>query len=150
LSSGFLLDTNVASASAPGKPALDRAVAKWFRESLSSRPLFISVITLAEIELGIALLEKNGPTRRTTDLRQWLADFEHEYAGKLLDVSARIAREIGQMDASARLRGHAPELADLVIAATAHIHNLTILTRNSRHFEPLGVSHFDPFSALPS
>jgi predicted nucleic acid-binding protein len=74
----------------------------------------------------------------------------HLYGQRILVFDAPIARIAGGIADQARGRGHAPSFADIIIAATARRHELTILSRNVRHFEPIGVAVLDPFVTLPS
>jgi predicted nucleic acid-binding protein len=143
----YLVDTNVISAVSPNKPALP-ALAEWMDAQSSS--LFLSVITIAEVEDGIAKLRRERATRRSEALAQWLEVVLHLYGDRVLPVDTPTARIAGQLSDRARGQGHAPGLADIVIAATARQHGLTILSRNSKHFEPLGVPVLDPFRGLPA
>ncbi len=74
----------------------------------------------------------------------------HLYAGRVLPVDVTTARRIGPLADHAVGQGHAPGLADVVIAATALNRGLVVLTQNLRHFTPLGVSAQDPFEMLPN
>lgn len=71
------------------------------------------------------------------------------YSRRILPFDLAVARVAGRLSDQARGQGQAPGFADIAIAATARHHGLTILTRNLRHFAPLGVDVIDPFSALP-
>ena len=73
----------------------------------------------------------------------------HLYAERVLPFEVRAARIAGNLADQARGTGHAPGFADVAIAATAQLRGFTILTRNIRHFEPLGVPFLDPFASLP-
>jgi toxin FitB len=112
--------------------------------------LFLSVVTVAEIEDGIAKLMREGATRKSADLASWLETVLHLYGQRILVFDAPTARIAGGFADQARGRGHAPGFADIIIAATARRHELTMLSRNVRHFEPLGVAVLDPFVTLPS
>ena len=114
-----------------------------------SASLFISVVTVAEIEDGIAKLRREKASRRSRDLGQWLDAVLHLYRDRILVFDTPTARIAGQLSDRARGQGHAPGFADIIIAATARQHALTILSRNSRHFAPLGVPVLDPFRQLP-
>lgn len=116
---------------------------------VQSASLFLSVVTVAEIEDGIAKLRRERATRKGSDLASWLETVLHLYGQRVLVFDTPIARLAGAIADRARGRGHAPGFADIVIAATARQHKLTILSRNLRHFEPLGVAVLDPFVALP-
>jgi predicted nucleic acid-binding protein len=114
-----------------------------------SAELFLSVVTVAEIESGIAKSAREGATRKAADLRDWLALLLHLYAERVLAFDIATAEHAGGLADFARAKGQAPGFADIVIAATARRHGLTILSRNLRHFAPLGVPVIDPFEALP-
>jgi toxin FitB len=142
----YLVDTKVISARAPSRitPA---EMATWMDEH--STKLFLSVVTIAEIENGIAKAKREGATRKSRDLSAWLETVLHLYAARILPFDLATARLAGILSDLARGHGHAPGFADIIIAATAQRHGLTILTRNLRHFEPLGVPVQDPFARLP-
>ncbi|UWU73509.1 type II toxin-antitoxin system VapC family toxin [Bradyrhizobium huanghuaihaiense] len=142
----YLVDTNVLSASSPNRP-VSPALVEWM--DAQSAYLFLSVVTIAEIEDGIAKLRREKATRRSRDLAQWLEAVLHLYGDRVLGLDTPTARIAGQLSDRARGQGHAPGLADIIIAATARQHGLTILSRNARHFAPLGISVLDPFRGLP-
>jgi len=142
----YLIDTNVISAAAPSRP-VPLAFAEWI--DAHSAALFMSAVTVAEIEDGIAKLRREGATRRSADLTAWLDTVLHLYADRILAFDAATARIAGALSDRARGLGHAPGLADIIIAATALHRGLTILSRNLRHLEPLGVTAVDPFVRLP-
>ena len=142
----YLVDTNVISAASPNRPA-SPALVEWM--DVQSASLFLSVVTVAEIEDGIAKLRRQRATRRSRDLAQWLEAVLHLYGDRILGLDTATARIAGQLSDRARGQGHAPGFADIIIAATARQHALTILSRNARHFEPLGVPVLDPFAELP-
>ena len=143
----YLVDTNVISARAPSRVA-PAEMAAWM--DANSAKLFISVVTVAEIEDGIAKAKREGATRKSRDLGAWLETLLHLYAARILPFDLATARLAGALSDHARGQGHAPGFADIIISATAQRHGLTILTRNLRHFEPLGVPVHDPFSELPA
>lgn len=78
-----------------------------------------------------------------------MASILHLYARRILPIDAEAACATGLLIDRARARGLAPGFADLAIAGIAQAHGLTLLTRNLRHFAPLGVSAQDPYAALP-
>ena len=114
-----------------------------------SAVLFLSVLTVAEIEDGIAKLRRERAVRKSADLTSWLETVCHLYGDRVLAFDAPTARIAGAISDRARGQGHAPGVADIIIAATAQRHGLTILSRNLKHFLPLGVAAIDPFLALP-
>ena len=115
----------------------------------NSARLFLSVVTIAEIEDGIAKLEREGARRNAGRLGAWLETLLHLYSARVLALDIAAARALGRLSDTARGQGHAPGFADLAIAATARSRGFTVLTRNLRHFEAIGVAACDPFAALP-
>jgi predicted nucleic acid-binding protein len=143
----YLVDTNIISAAAPARP-VPSALVEWM--DVHSSLLFVSVVTLAEIEDGIAKSRREGAARKSADLASWLETVLHLYGDRILAFDASTARIAGAISDRARGQGHSPGFADIIIAATAQRHGLTILSRNLKHFAPLGVAVVDPFLALPS
>jgi predicted nucleic acid-binding protein len=141
----FLVDTNVVSALAPSKRGGEGRLIDWLDQA--SPHLFLSVISAAEIVSGIAKAEREGATTKSKTLKEWWQSIEYLYAQKLLPFDLRCAHAAGQILDHAR--AHQPGFEDIAIAATAQVYGFTILTRNMRHFEPLGVRAVDPFLALP-
>lgn len=141
----FLVDTNVISALAPSKQQKSAFVVEWLDKA--SPRLFMSVISAAEIKSGIAKAQREGATTKVQRLNDWWDSIEYLYAQKLLAFDLRCAHAAGQILDGAR--AHGPGFEDIAIAATAEVYGLTILTRNIRHFRPLGVRAIDPFEALP-
>jgi len=142
----YLVDTNIISAGAPsrlGSPGL----IDWM--DAHSAALSLSAVTVAEIVDGVAKLRREGATRKSAELAAWWETVLHLYGERILPLDTATARIAGGLSDHARGQGHAPGLADIIIAATAQRHGLTILTRNLRHFAPLGVPALDPFAALP-
>jgi predicted nucleic acid-binding protein len=146
ISEVYIVDTNVISAASPARTEAS-ALVEWM--DAHSASLFLSVVTVAEIEDGIAKLRREGALRKSSDLTAWLDVVLHLYGAHILSFDTPTARIAGALADRARGRGQAPGFADIIIAATAHRHELTILSRNLKHFEPLGVSALDPFVALP-
>jgi predicted nucleic acid-binding protein len=142
----YLVDTNVISAAAPARP-VPSALVEWM--DAHSASLFLSVVTVAEIGDGIAKSRREGAKRKSSNLAAWLETVLHLYGDRILAFDAPAARIAGAMADLARAQGQRPGFADIIIAATARHHGLTILSRNLRHFEPLGVRVLDPFAALP-
>lgn len=133
----FLLDTVIVSEARKARP--NAGVVRW----LSKQPedqLYLSVVTLGEIERGIEKRRKADPEFAAA-LAEWLERLTRLYADRILPVTPGIALRWGRL--SAQL-GH--EGADLLIAATALAHGLTVVTRNVGDFEPTGVRLINPFS----
>ena len=143
----YLVDTNVISAAAPDRP-VPPSLTEWM--DTHSASLFLSTVTVAEIEDGIAKSRREGATRKSADLAAWLETLLHLYGDRVLAFDAATARIAGVILDRARGLGQAPGFVDIIIIdATAQQHELTILSRNLRHFEPFGVSVIDPFKRLP-
>ena len=82
-------------------------------------------------------------------LSEWLHQLIDLYGDRLLAIDAAIARIAGEMEDRAMASGVHPGFADVLIAATAQAHRLTLLTANVRHFLPLGIGCFNPIDELP-
>ncbi len=132
----YLLDTVVLSELRRAKPS--RKVVRWIKAQ-QPESLFVSVVTIGEIERGIERARKSN-AEFAAELEHWLEVLLTHYADRLLPVSANAARIWGKL--SAKL-GH--DGADLLIAATAMSHGATVVTRNVKHFAPTGVAVIDPF-----
>jgi toxin FitB len=128
---------------APGRKEADDADSmRWL---MNREPkMHLSVVTVIEIESGIQQLIRTGSTRRRSDLSRWLTGLFATFGDRILPVDGRVAMTAGRLDALSLGKGHGPGLADIVIAATAEVHALTVLTRNLRHFLPLGIPALDP------
>lgn len=133
----ILLDTVVLSELRKSRPSTKVLV--WLQKQQPDQ-LFISVVSLGEIERGIVKAGKTDAAFAQS-LTVWLSDLVLLYSDRILSVSAPIARRWGRL--SAQL-GH--DGADLLIAATALEHSLTVATRNVRHFKPSGVGVVNPFT----
>jgi len=142
--SGFLLDTNVISEFNRTGPPNER-VKQW----LTATPLdslYVSVITLAEIQFGIELLPAS---KRRTQLEAWMEqDFNNWFPGRILPVDADIVKRWAVLTADRQRQGRPLANFDGLIAATALEHGLTLATRDVDDFRGLGVTLFDPWDAL--
>ena len=143
----YLVDTNVLSATAPTKAAPGQELPAWMDRN--SAALYVSVITVAEVEDGIAKSRRTGAETKARHLADWLETVLHLYGRRILPLDVRIARRVGALAYRARARGQNPGLANLAIAATAQVLGCTILTQNLRHFTALEVPALNPFEALP-
>lgn len=140
----YLVDTNVLSARAPTKAVPSAALIDWMDRN--SGHLFISVITIAEVEEGIAKARRYGAFSQAERLGEWLETILHLYSSHILMLNIPVARLVGGLADQARGAGLSPDLA---IAATARRYGYTILTRTLRRFAGFGVPLHDPFIALP-
>jgi toxin FitB len=139
----ILVDTNVVSElRKAGAGRADPNVVAW---SGTVRPgdLYLSVVTLQEIETGVRLRERVDPLQGAV-LRRWLeGKVLRGFAGRILPVTIPIARRCAAL--------HVPDprpVRDSLIAATALVHGLTVVTRNSNDFAPMGVPIINPWQPL--
>jgi predicted nucleic acid-binding protein len=142
---GWLPDTNIVSAFGPGKRSVPRKTIDWFRAR--SEALYLSTISAAKIEAGIAKLRRTGSSRRADSLRLWFDRILDDYADRLLSFDLAAARIAGALGEAAQAAGRHPGFADIAIAAIASARELVILTSNLRHFDSLGVDPLNPFDA---
>lgn len=141
----YLVDTDVISAGAPSRGLASPALVHWMDEN--SERLFLSSITVAEIEDGIAKARRQGARRKAQQLSGWLETLLHLYQERVLPFDVSAARIAGRLSDRARAKGLSPGFPDLAIAATAIVHRLSVLTRNVRHFAPLEIATHDPFES---
>ena len=135
----FLIDTDVVSALR--KRRRHPEIARWV-EAQRSADLYLSVVTVGEIERGIERQQRRDPVHAHA-LADWLDRLIALYDDRILAVDLSTARRWGRLS---HLIGH--EGADLLIAATALEHGLTVVTRNVRHFETTGVPVLDPSATV--
>ncbi len=136
----YLLDTNVVSELRKVRAGRsDRGVATW-ADQVEPGSLFLSTITLHELELGVLLIERRDAQQGSL-LRQWLEQAVlPAFSGRILVVDAAVARR------SAALHVPDPQpFRDGLIAATALEHNLVVVTRNLADFEATGVRLLNPW-----
>ena len=136
----FLIDT--VTISELRRRQRDSAVMAWFGRQRAT-DLFLSVISVGEIERGIAQQRATDPGSAGA-LAAWLDGVLALYAERILPFDLQTSRRWGALSAARGNRG-----ADLMIAATALEHGLTVVTRNVSDFEPTGVAVLDPFSRRP-
>ena len=132
----FLLDTNVVSE--VRKPNGSVAVRKWF-VSVAPEQLFLSVLVVGEIRQGIERLRRRDPEQAAV-FQGWLATLQTDYADRLLPITPEIAEEWGQLNVPDPL-----PVVDGLMAATAKVHGLTFVTRNTTEMARTGVPLLDPF-----
>ena len=117
---------------------------QWLRAHRGS--LFLPVVAVVEIEKGVSRLTRMGGSQRAELLSLWLDRVLDTFAERVLSLDVIAARRAGAISDAARAKGRDPGLADVMIAAIADVHDLTVATRNLRHFEPLGVPCLDPLA----
>jgi predicted nucleic acid-binding protein len=133
----YLLDTNVISELR--KPKADKNVITWANTVIAPR-LFISAITLKELETGVLRMERRDPAQGKV-LRHWLKrHVMPAFDARILPVDAAVALRCASL--------HVPDSAnesDALIAATALVHGLTVVTRNTGDFKSSGVALINPW-----
>lgn len=136
----YLLDTNVISETR--KPRPDSSVTDW----LSTTPpehMHLSVLTVGEIGRGIAKLLGRGDHPQATRLQTWLDELVHEFSARIVPVTVQVARRWGAQSVPT------PTL-DGLIGATAVVYGWTLVTRNAKDFDRIGVPVLNPFSGCQS
>jgi toxin FitB len=137
----FLIDT--VTISELRRRQRDPRVVAWF-ERQRTTDLFLSAISIGEIERGISQQRATDPGFAGS-LADWLDRVLALYGERVLPFDVQTARRWGALSAAL-----GNESADLMIAATALEHGLTVVTRNVSDFEPTGVAVLDPFSGRPN
>jgi len=132
----YLLDTVVLSELR--KPRRHPNLVSWL-EDVRPTDLYLSVVTIGEVEKGIAKQHRRDPAFAQR-LADWLDEILRHYASRILSVDLSVARRWGRL---ADAHGH--DGPDLLIAATAIEHGLAVVTRNVRHFASTGVLLVNPF-----
>lgn len=138
----FLVDTDVISAVAPTKTLADVEAREWVQRNGGT--MFLSVVTMAELRRGAALLAAKGATQKSATLTAWQQELETMFGDRIFPIDDGTARRAGDLLGAAEARGHRPGLPDAFIAATADLQGLTVVTRNASHFAALGVAHRAP------
>jgi len=133
----ILLDTNVVSEVVKSRP--DPKVVAFLRSS--ARP-WLCAITLHELAYGA---ERASQGRRRAELLAWVAQVTAEFAMRTIAVDSTAAEHSGRLRALAEAQGRSTSVVDALIAAAAQLRGLTLVTRNTRDFEPFGVALFNPW-----
>jgi len=134
----YLLDTNVLSETRKRQPAA--RVADWIAATPPDR-LHVSVLTLGEIEQAIARVRGRGDRHQAFALERWLRDVQAGFEDRVLPITLPIAAAWGRQQYTQPL-----PVIDALIAATARVHGLTVVTRNVKDLELAGVQVLDPFA----
>lgn len=135
----YLVDTDVLSEAVRKKP--NEAVLRWLRANEAS--LHVSAITIGELRRGIERLPRG---KRREALLEWLGNLCGIMKGRILSFNVGVAHVWGQLKAAWDTRGIVVPSLDSQLAATAHRHGLTLVTRNEKHFRETGVSVVNPFA----
>ena len=135
----FLIDTNVISEVRKGDRC-EASVAAWWQE-VNEADLFLSPLVLGEIRKGVELVRRHDPQKAEV-LERWLIEVLEGFADRLLPVDGRVADEWGRMNAIRPV-----SVIDALLAATAKVNGLTLVTRNEADVTGLGVDILNPFNA---
>ena len=136
----YVLDTNVVSELRKAKKA-DPAVRSW-AQVLPAASLYLSAITILELEIGILLVERRD-RKQGAVLRAWMdGHVLPAFAGRILAVDAAVALRCATLQAPSPRSDR-----DALIAATALVHGMTVVTRNISHFRPMGVVVVNPWES---
>jgi predicted nucleic acid-binding protein len=142
----YLLDTNVVSILDPRRRPQAPGLVEWLDRN--GAILYLSVMTIAEIDAGILKLKREGKTERAKALEGLVATMAADFADRVLPIDMATARHVARLG---ELTYRQPiGLPDLIIAATAVRHGLILLTRNIGEIGRLGIGARDPFAELPS
>lgn len=134
----FLVDTNVISELRKGARA-NAKVGDWFR-SVDDAELYLSVLVIGELRQGVERLRRRDPPA-AAKLDRWLHELIDHHAERTLPVDVAVADRWGRLNV--------PDLVpaiDGMLAATALVHSLTLVTRNTRDVRRTGVQYLDPFA----
>src|SRR5262249_5530115 len=134
----FLLDTNVISETR--KPRANDGLMRWISD-VGALDLHLSVLSIGEIRKGIERL-RQPDSLAAADIEEWLDHVKHACGDRVLPIDRSIAHEWGLPAATGD-----DHPVDIMLAATAHTYNLTLVTRNVRHVPGLGIGILNPFSA---
>ena len=138
----YLLDTNVLSE--VRRPQPDAGMLAWLDQVDEDRT-FLSVVSIAEIARGVAIMPESA---RRSELGAWLEhDLSARFAGRLIQIDGAAALVWGQFMGLAKSKGFGLGVMDGWIAASAAVHGLTLVTRNTRDFENLPIELLDPWQS---
>ncbi|MGE0315915.1 MAG: type II toxin-antitoxin system VapC family toxin [Lautropia sp.] len=139
----YLLDTNVISELRHGKAGASPAVLAW----AASKPIsahYLSAITVLEMDYGVKRLRAMTPPQGQ-QLTAWVTRVLDAFEGRVLAFDLTVARRCASLHVTGTLADR-----DTMIAATALVHRMTVVTRNVRHFEGSGVPIYDPWTFDPA
>ncbi len=133
----YLFDTNVVLELRRPRP--HGGVQVWV-ESRAAEAMYLSVLVLGEIRCGVERLRPRDPSQ-SQSLERWLASLEGRFADRIIAIDEVIAHAWGRLSATDSVSP-----VDGLLAATALVHGLTVVTRDKRPFERVGVPYFDPWT----
>jgi hypothetical protein len=137
----YLIDTCVLSEFVKKTPS--DLVAQWFNQQQPEQ-LFISSIAIGEIKKGLYKIRATQPERFQV-LKQWLDKLEIKFSGRILPLTDDVLDDWAEISAQAELQGRKLSVMDSLIAATAHRHNLVLVTRNVEDFNTPSIKVVNPY-----
>ncbi len=141
----YVVDTNILSLLDPRRADQRGHLTAWLTRH--GTELALASITLTEIENGLLKLRRLGQTARASEIEALAQSIRRDFADRILPLDTAVAVAIAHL--AERARPMVIELPDLIVAATADVHGLTVLTRNLRHMLPTGVAALDPVDTAP-
>jgi predicted nucleic acid-binding protein len=135
----YLIDTNIISEVRKGERC-DRRVSAWYA-SIDDEDLFLSTLVLGEIRKGVELARRRDAGKAVA-LERWLREVETAFDGRVLGIDNAVSDQWGRMSAIRPV-----PVIDGLLAATALVHGLTLVTRNDRDIAGLGATVLNPFGA---
>lgn len=139
----YLLDTNVISELVKHKP--NERVVKWI-DDINSEKLYLSVISIGEIRKGVAGIQE---PRRQEKISQWLeSELPDYFEERILNIDLKVADMWGQLQS--KNKAYTLPAIDGLIAATAQVHNLTLVTRNTKDFNNVSIKIINPWEIDPN
>ena len=142
----YLLDTNIVSMLDPKRHWHAADLIGWLQRNGSS--LFLSVMTITEMDNGVLKLRRDGKADRANEIAALVTAILTDFSDRVLAMDLETARHVARL--SELTHQNTVALPDLIIAATAARHGLIVLTRNMHDFGRLGVPARDPFASLPA
>jgi len=137
----YLMDTCVISELIKKKP--NKNVISW-ASSKSEENLYLSVLTIGEIQKGISKLAES---KKKDELQSWITiDLRDRFSGRILDVDLEIAKKWGELQGNAEKQGQVLPAIDALIVATAICHGLTVVTRNIEDMQQSGARLYNPWA----
>lgn len=137
----YVLDTNVLSEMRKLRKGVVHPQVRLWSESANISDLYLSSLTVQEIEIGSVRLRKRDPSQSLL-FKRWLEETVLvDFAGRILPVDADVARRSAQFYAK-----DTPPYRDTLIAATAYVHHMAVVTRNVKDFEGMGVTIINPWA----
>ena len=134
----YLLDTNIVSEVRKG-PRCDAGVAAWWRQVDDSN-VYLSVLVVGEIRKGIELIRRRSADRAAA-LEEWLIELNAAHGHRIVEIDHRVAEQWGRMSAIRNV-----PTVDCLLAATAKVHRMTLVTRNEADVASLGIDVLNPFA----